>query len=148
MNTISCQGNDKQHQQWSILKQIMASIPAIKALLERYEFVDSLSLLNSVSDAHIRSLRGEIKEWQSFMNALGLSEKEIRYIDFSEQQQTMKRHSALRKWKKKIGLNASYLSLLKACFKIEDKELAEKILELLNQTNRGKYLHLHMPDIT
>ena len=132
----------------SILKQIMASIPAIKALLERYEFVDSLSLLNSVSDAHIRSLRGEIKEWQSFMNALGLSEKEIRYIDFSEQQQTMKRHSALRKWKKKIGLNASYLSLLKACFKIEDKELAEKILELLNQTNRGKYLHLHMPDIT
>lgn len=118
----------------------MLRIPTRKELLQNYEYVDKISLVQSMSDAHIRVLRDDIDEWKLLMPKLGLEEKEVKLIDLQEQREAMKRHAALHKWKRKLGRRATYLSFLNACMQAHDVALAERMLDLLNEHMKGNHI--------
>lgn len=107
-------------------------------LLQGYDYVDKISLVQSMSDSHIRVLRDDIDEWKLIVPKLGLEAKEVELIDQQEQRDTMKRHAALHKWKRKLGKRATYLCFLNACMQVNDIALAERMLDLLNEHMKGK----------
>lgn len=106
-------------------------------MLQDYDYLDKISLVQSMSDAHIRVLRDDIDDWEQLMPKLGMDEKEVQLIDLQEQREVMKRHSALHKWKRKLGRRATYLCFLNACMQIHDIALAERMLDLLNEHMKG-----------
>lgn len=110
-------------------------------LLQDYDYVDKISLVQSMSDAHIRVLRNDIDEWKQLMPKLGLEEKEVQLIDLQEQREIMKTHTALHKWKRKLGKRATYLCFLNACMQMHDTALAERMLDLLNERMKGTYIY-------
>lgn len=120
--------------------------PTRQELLQNYDYIDKVSLVQSMSDAHIRVLRDDIgDQWKVFIARLGLEEKEVRLIDLQEQREAMKRHAALHKWKMKFGRRATYLSFLNACMQVQDVALAERMLDLLNEHMKGIYTHQMTP---
>lgn len=52
--------------------------------MKECEYLNNLSLLETVSDIHIRKLREEIRDWKGLMKELGLEEHEIHFIDLQE----------------------------------------------------------------
>lgn len=108
-------------------------------MLQHYDYVDKISLVQSMSDAHIRVLRDDIDEWKLLVPKLGLEEKEVRLIDLQEQREVMKKHAALHKWKRKLGKRATYFSFLNACMQVHDIALAERMLDLLNEHMKGRF---------
>ncbi len=107
-------------------------------LLQNYEYVTKVSLVQSISDAHIRVLREDIENWKQLMVELGFGQEELRLIDLQEDREVMKRHAALHKWKRQQGKRATYLSFFNACMKTKNVALAERMLDLLNEHLQGK----------
>ena len=94
--------------------------------------------MQTMSDIHIRVLREDIgDEWKELVPRLGLEEKEVKLIDLQEQREVMKRHAALHKWKRKFGRRATYLRFLDACMLMHNVDLAERMLDLLNEHMKG-----------
>ena len=106
-------------------------------LLQNYEYVTKVSLVQSMSDAHIRVLREDIDDWKGLMAGLGFSQTELKLIDLQEDMEVMKRHAALHKWKRLQGKRATYLSFLNACMRAKNVALAERMLDLLNEHLKG-----------
>lgn len=118
----------------------MVQVPTRDELLSNYENVDRAALVQPVPDSHLRSLRDEMESWRQFLPELGMEEREIILINLQEPKEEMKRHLALRKWKKNFGKTATYLSFLNACMKTRETALAKKMLELLNEHMKGTVL--------
>lgn len=115
----------------------MQRLPTREEVLGNYEYVDKVSLVQSMSDAHIRILRDDVDNWEELIPHLGMEEREIKLINLQEQREVMKRHAALHKWKRKLGNKATYLRFLNACMKVRNVPLAERMLDLLNETLKG-----------
>ena len=62
----------------------ISSLPTRAELVKECEYLNNLSLLETVSDIHIRKLREEIRDWKGLMKELGLEEHEIHFIDLQE----------------------------------------------------------------
>ena len=112
--------------------------PTREDLLQKYEYLDRVCLLQSMSDSHIRVLREDIDDWKLLMPQLGLSQRDIELTDLGEQREVMKRHAALHKWKRQLRKRATYLCFLNACMKINNFPLAERMLDLLNEHIKGQ----------
>jgi hypothetical protein len=118
----------------------MSQTPNRQQLLQNYDYINKVSLVQTISDSHIRVLRDDIgDEWAELVLRLGLEERDVKLIDLQEQREVMKRHAALHKWKRKLGRRATYLCFLNACMQTRHVALAERMLDLLNEHLKGKY---------
>ena len=120
----------------------MSQLPSRNELLLNYEYVDKVSLVQEMTDAHIRVLRDFIEDWKSLMSELEVTAAEVKMIDLQERREVMKRHAALHKWRRKYGKKATYLVFMNACMRLKLVALVEKMLELLNETMRGRNVKL------
>lgn len=115
----------------------MSGLISREKLVQNYEYVSKVSLVQEMSDAHIRVLREDIEEWKELMTELGLNHSHLKLIDLQEDREVMKRHAALHKWKKLHGKRATYLAFLTACIRVKNVQLAERMLDLLNEYLKG-----------
>ena len=92
-----------------------------------------------ITDIHIADLAFMLTSWEELAPYLGLTpaEEEAIQVDYRGRYGLQKRQ-ALRKWKVKFGRGpkgATYRQLIVALCHARDKEMAEKVRELLTATN-------------
>ena len=92
-----------------------------------------------VTDIHIADLAFMLTTWEELAPYLGLTEAEEEAIQVDYQgRYGLQKRQALRKWKAKFGRGpkgATYRQLIVALCDARDKEMAEKVRELLTATS-------------
>ena len=92
-----------------------------------------------ITDIHIADLAFMLTTWEELAPYLGLTEAEEEAIQVDYQgRYGLQKRQALRKWKAKVGRGpkgATYRQLIVALCHARDKEMAEKVRELLTATN-------------
>ena len=92
-----------------------------------------------ITDIHIADVAFMLTTWEELAPYLGLTEAEEEAIQVDYQgRYGLQKRQALRKWKAKFGRGpkgATYRQLIVALCHARDKEMAEKVRELLTATN-------------
>ena len=94
-----------------------------------------------VTDIHIADLASMLTTWEKLASYLGLTkaEEEEIHVDYQGRYGLQKRQ-ALQKWKSKLGSGpngATYRQLIIALCRISEKEMAEKVKELLTEPEKS-----------
>ena len=88
------------------------------------------SLTKPGRDDHLAKIANWISEWQAISPFLGLTDAEEKEILESTHSVQVRRMSMLRKWKQKLGLEATYKRLCRVFKDCERVDLVDKIKQL------------------
>ena len=89
----------------------------------------------SISDIHLEELsRSGCKQWKSLPSHLELETIVAEDIDKSQKNEGEKRHEFLLKWKDMKASTATYRQLITALLKVKCRRDAERVCEMLNQS--------------
>ena len=101
-------------------------------LIRHYELTDESKV---ISYAHLEEIsRCCCEEWKSLPPYLGLGAIVASDIDKKQVEEHQKRHKLLLKWRKMKGSDATYEKLINALLMTKQVEDAEKVCEILKQS--------------
>ena len=102
-------------------------------MMQRYGL--TIEQVNSkITVSHL--IARHIVNWNHLAPYLGLTAAEISAISRDGHDELERRKMMLDKWIRKNGCNASYQCLLELCLEADDRELADKILQELNNLSK------------
>ena len=86
-----------------------------------------------VSDSHMEEMsRCFCSRWRRLYPHLGLERIDVTDIDVKNTSEEEKRQAFFAKWREKMGYDATYQKLLCALLKIDSREDAEGVCNVLN----------------
>ena len=115
--------------------------PTLEQLVKKVGI--SLDLLDQkCSDEHLRSI-SLFLDWRRVAPHLGLSERDIKNIEFEKRTETERRLKVLQMWKNKYSYEATLKNVTVALLAVGNADDAEQVCRLL-QTPAGRYMHVDL----
>ena len=89
-----------------------------------------------IIDDHLCEIALFLTEWKTVVPFLGLDENDVDAIEQEEKKELVRKLKALRKWKRKFVLTATYRKLVDVLLSLTMTDVAEAVCRLLKGTVR------------